>query len=169
MVGEALLSAVERHAQAALVNGVGKVPMRWEWLKSALLAAPRLAFTGPQRITLISLKLIITAVTHSSPNSLASETWSESAGKKLAPIFRAKLKTGEWIKGPFGGWSELLQRLAIQTATLHPRPPPDLLSAICDAGKPFFVNFKRNLPPKLIFPRSMHSIRVVQCGHVGND
>ena len=136
MVGEVLLAAAARHAQAALVNGVAKVPMRWEWLKPALLAAPRLAFTGPQRITHISLRIIIAAAMQCSPNSLASSTWSETAGKKLAPVFRAKLKTGAFVKGPFGGWSEALQRLAIQAATLHPAPPPDLVPAICDAGNP---------------------------------
>ncbi len=141
MVGEALLGAVERHAQAALVNGVGKVPTRWDWLKPALLAAPRLAFTGPQRITHISLRIIIAAITQCSPSSLASETWAETAGKKLAPIFRAKLKTGVFIKGPFGSWSETLQRLSIQAATLHPLPSPDLISAICDAGMSTISSF----------------------------
>ena len=125
---------MERHAQAALVHGVGRVPMRWEWLKPALLAAPRIAFTGPQRSTHISLKLIVTSATNCSPDSLASQTWADSAGKKMAPIFRAKLKTGAWVKGPFTSWSESLQRLAIQAATLHPAPPEDLLPAICDAG-----------------------------------
>jgi hypothetical protein len=135
VLGEVLVRAVERHAQAALVHGVGRVPMRWEWLKPALLAAPRIAFTGPQRSTHISLRLIVTSATNCSPNSLASQTWADSAGKKMAPIFRAKLKTGAWVKGPFASWSESLQRLAIQAATLHPSPPDDLLPAICDAGK----------------------------------
>jgi hypothetical protein len=133
MVGEALLSAAERHANAALVNGVGKVPMRWQWLKPALLAAPRHAFTGPQSVTRVSLKIMIAAAALSSPQSIASETWADSSGKKLAPIFRAKLKTGSWVKGPFSSWSEGLQILALQAADLHPHPTPELVSAICDA------------------------------------
>jgi hypothetical protein len=142
MLGEVLLDAVARHAQAALVNGVGKVPMRWEWLKPALLAAPRLAFTGPQRITHISLRIIIAAATRCSPKSLASDAWSECTGKKISPLFRAKLKTGAYVKGPFCGWNETLQRFAIQAATLHPEPPPDLIPALCDAGKPLNPQFQ---------------------------
>jgi hypothetical protein len=136
VLGEVLLEAVGRHALAALVNGVDRVPMRWEWLKPALLAAPRLAFTGPQRVTLISLKIAIAAALQCSPNSLASNTWSDSTGKKLSPLFRAKLKTGAYVKGPFGGWNETLQRFAIQAAALHPHPPPDLIPAVCEAGDP---------------------------------
>jgi hypothetical protein len=136
LLGEVLLDAVARHAQSALVNGVGKVPMRWDWLKPALLAAPRLAFTGPQRITVVSLKIVIAAALQCSPSSLASDAWADCTGKKLAPLFRAKLKTGAYVKGPFGGWSETVQRLAIQAAALHPDPPQDLIPAICDAGVP---------------------------------
>jgi hypothetical protein len=58
------------------------VPMRWEWLKPALLAAPRIAFTGPQRSTHISLKLIVTSATNCSPNSLASQIWLEFISRK---------------------------------------------------------------------------------------